>query len=110
MKSFEISIAKLSVGVDVARRGRKVRARLVLFLPEEDGPLRSDTIAAILQAGDGDLIRGERSPQRTLIPVISTSSAVGSAEVEFQFPIEPHRGLRRLIVVVRGEWSSCPLD
>ncbi|MBE0660801.1 MAG: hypothetical protein IH602_24115 [Bryobacteraceae bacterium] len=102
-----IAIDDKYVGIVLERVPGILRATMLISKTPDSDPLRDESVALIVEAANGALLKATSWPTPGILPETFTRGATANAAFEFKLP--KGTGLKRAIAVVRGEFGEIDL-
>jgi hypothetical protein len=103
-----ININDMAVGIVLERFQGTLRATMLIGKSPDSDPLRDDSVALVVEAADGALLKATSWPTPGFLPETFTRGATASAAFEFKLP--KGTALKRAIAVIRGEFGEIDLS
>jgi hypothetical protein len=103
-----IIIDDMSVGIVIERRQTTLRATMLIGKSPDSDPLLDDSVALIIEAADGALLKATSWPTPGILPETFTRGATANAAFEFKLP--KGTALKRAIAVIRGGFGEVDLS
>ena len=103
-----ININDMAVGIVLERLQGTLGATMLIGKAPDSDPLRDDSVALIVEAANGALLKATSWPTPGILPETFTRGATANAAFEFKLP--KGAALKRAIAVVRGEFGEIDLS